>query len=185
MTFRPARKIFPTAKLTADNAGELELTSHRRAIASATAALTLSTLPKNLSPIPRYPSLPPSSSPPPTDTDDAYDTAADSLQVPRPAKRPLQATSRSLSSDSVIDLSSSTSDVADTVPAAKRTKTSLASPRHVVLTETSILEIDDIDDPRDERLNKAKPIADLIFFFELIPALPGQVTDHARCKTCA
>ena len=187
MSFRPARKKFPAAKLNADNAGELELTSHRKAIASAAAALTVTMPPKD-SPLPRYPSLPLSSSPPPTDTDDiSLGADTDSLQVPQGPrcleKRPLRATS-SISSDGVIDLSSYTSDAADNAPAAKRAKTSPALPSHAVLTESSILEIDDVDDPRDERLNKSEPIADLMFFFELIPARPGQVRDHAKCKTC-
>ena len=38
MSSCPIQKIFPTAKLTAKNAGELELTSHCRAIAAAAAA---------------------------------------------------------------------------------------------------------------------------------------------------
>ena len=38
MSSHPVRKIQPTAKLTSDNAGELLLTSHRRAIVSAAAS---------------------------------------------------------------------------------------------------------------------------------------------------
>lgn len=38
MSSCPIHKIFPTAKLTAENAGDIELTSHRRAIAAAIAA---------------------------------------------------------------------------------------------------------------------------------------------------
>ncbi|KAH9159479.1 hypothetical protein EDB89DRAFT_1916094 [Lactarius sanguifluus] len=37
---QPTRKIQPTAKLSIENAGSLELTSHRRAVASATSAVT-------------------------------------------------------------------------------------------------------------------------------------------------
>ncbi|KAH9041791.1 hypothetical protein EDB85DRAFT_1886446 [Lactarius pseudohatsudake] len=41
MSFRPTstRKILPTAKLSAENAGNLELTSHRRAVTVASAGL--------------------------------------------------------------------------------------------------------------------------------------------------
>ena len=66
MPTRPARKIFPSAKLAADNAGELELSTHRRAVASAAAASTAPP-PLSLSPLPE--SLPP----PQTDTEDAAD----------------------------------------------------------------------------------------------------------------
>ena len=42
MSSRPVRKIQPTAKLTSENAGELLLTSHRRAIVSAAGLAALS-----------------------------------------------------------------------------------------------------------------------------------------------
>jgi hypothetical protein len=194
MTFRPAQKIFSSAKLAADNAGELELTTHRRAVASAAAALTISEPPRDSSPLPRYPSLPPSSSPPPTDTDDAaLGATTNSLQVRQHQKRPFQAISnspppisRTLSSDSrhgAIILSPTTSD-ADTAPTAKRVKAPAASPSRAALTENSIIEIDDIDDPRDEQLNRSNAIADIAFFFELIPAANDQEKHHARCTTC-
>jgi hypothetical protein len=194
MTFRPAWKIFPSAKLAADNAGELELTTHCRAVASAAAALTISELPRDSSPLPHYPSLPPSSSPPLTDTDDAtLGATTNSLQVQQHQKRPFQAISNSPppisrmpSSDSrhsAIILSPTTSD-ADTAPTAKRVKAPVASPSRAALTENSIIKIDDIDDPRDKQLNRSNAIADIAFFFELIPVANDQEKHRARCTTC-
>src|ERR1700761_9321583 len=89
MTFRPQRQIFPSAKLTADNAGELELPSHRKAVASAAARAQL----RDPSPTPSAPgsSLPPSSPPPHEGSDD--DTpllAADPPQTRTLSKRPSQ-----------------------------------------------------------------------------------------------
>ena len=47
MSSHPIRKIQPTAKLTSDTAGEILLTSHRRAIMSA-AGLAASSAPSSL-----------------------------------------------------------------------------------------------------------------------------------------
>jgi hypothetical protein len=195
MSFRPARKIFPTAKLTADNAGELELTSHRRAIASVTAtsaaASSISLPPKDSSESSSLlpcPSLPPSS-PPPTDTDDA----TDSLQVQRLKKRPSQAISSSLSTDSIIILSlmpsdhapNSSPEVTDTARTAKRAKVLPSQKPSPVLADSSIIDINDIDDPRDEQLNKSDATADIRFFFAPVTPEAGQKTvTHMRCKTC-
>ena len=189
---RPARKIIPTAKLAADNAGELELTTHRRAVASASAAALAVPLPNSSSPLPvsspplpaSSPPLPASSPPPHTDTDDASDL----VPVRGSLKRPSQVLQNSLSLDSVIVLSPTTSDNApEAVPTAKKTKTSPPSeqaPSHV-LADSSIIEIDDIDDPRDERLNKNDPTADIKYFFSLVPRIPGQNKRRMKCKVCA
>ena len=189
---RPARKIIPTAKLAADNAGELELTTHRRAVASASAAALAVPLPNSSSPLPASspplpassPPLPASSPPPHTDTDDASDL----VPVRGSLKRPSQVLQNSLSLDSVIVLSPTTSDNApEAVPTAKKTKTSPPSeqaPSHV-LADSSIIEIDDIDDPRDERLNKNDPTADIKYFFSLVPRIPGQNKRRMKCNVCA
>ena len=188
----PARKIIPTAKLAADNAGELELTTHRRAVASASAAALAVPLPNSSSPLPASspplpassPPLPASSPPPHTDTDDASDL----VPVRGLLKQPSQVLQNSLSLDSVIVLSPTTSDNApEAVPTAKKTKTSPPSeqaPSHV-LADSSIIEIDDIDDPRDERLNKNDPTADIKYFFSLVPRIPGQNKRRMKCNVCA
>ena len=186
MSTRPAQKIFPTAKLTADNAGELELTTHRRAIVSASAALAASAAPQpplsSLSPLPE--SLPP----PPTDTDDAANLVPDRGSL----KQPAQHLRSSLSLDSVIVLSPTTSDNApDPVLTAKKTKLSPATEQVPlqaplqVLTDSSIIDIDNIDDPRLEWLNKSDLTVDIKYFFSAVPRIPGQDKRHIKCNVCA
>ena len=143
----PAHKIIPTSKLTADNAGNLDLNSHRRAVASATAALTApsSSLP-----------LPDSSPPPQTDMDDASSQTQTSL------KRATQLTESSSSLNSVIIVLPTMSDNApNSEPKSKKMKISVASSDQesfCVLSDVSIIEIDDIDTPHDEWLNKSHPM---------------------------
>ena len=188
----PARKIFPSAKLAADNAGELELTTHCRAVASASAAALTAPLPNSSSPLPAslpplpasLPPLPASSPPPHTDTDDA----ADLVQVRGSLKQPSQVLQSSLSLDSVIVLSPTTSDNApEAAPTAKKTKTLPPSEQAplLVLTDSSIIDIDDIDDPRDEWLNKNDPTADIKYFFSPVPRIPGQNKRRMKCNVCA
>jgi hypothetical protein len=120
---RPLRKIIPSSKLTADNVGELELTSHRRAIASTALIAPASELAST--------PLPESSPPPPTDTEDASSITADSSQAQRALKRPSQSSlsldRSTFSFDSVIVISPTTTDDApDTAPKAKKAKPTLA-----------------------------------------------------------
>jgi hypothetical protein len=173
MSFRPARKIFPASKLTADNAGDLELTSHRRAVACASAALLerpVVSLSRSLSP------LPGSSPPPPTNTEDATD---DALSQTRSSSK------CSLSQDSIIVVSPTTSDVAsDPAPNSKRVKPSVV-PEPPIPPEPPIIDIDDIDDPREELLNITDPTADISHFFTLAPRVPGQPKTRMKCESCA
>ena len=166
------------AKLAADNAGELELTTHRRAVASAAAAASTAPPPNFSSP------LPASSPPLLTDTEDT----ADQLQVRGSLKQTSHTLSSTLSLDSVIILSPTTSDnTPDAAPSSKKPKTLPASeqePLHVI-AGSSIIDIDDIDDPHHERLNKSDPTADIKFFFSLVPCIPGQAKRHMKCNICA
>ncbi|KAH8979532.1 hypothetical protein EDB86DRAFT_2835865 [Lactarius hatsudake] len=184
MSPRPVRKIIPSAKLTADNAGNLELTSHRMAIASASVASTapqLSRTPATSSPLPE------SSPPPPTDTEDASSPAPHLAQARTSSKRPSYATIKS--HDSVITVSSTTSDdtseIALMPPKLKRPKTSPIDREPEVHTDFSIIDIDDIEDPEDERLNKLHPSADIKYFFTVLPRLPGQAKQRKKCNLCA
>jgi hypothetical protein len=140
------------------------------------------------SPLLPCPSLPPSS-PPPTDTDDT----TDSLQVRHLKKRPSQAISSSLSTESVIILSPTPSDhapelgpkVTDTARTAKRVKVLPSQQPSPVLVDSSIIDIDDINDPRDEQLNKSNATADIRFFFTPVAPEAGQKTVTCmQCKTC-
>ena len=48
----------------------------------------------------------------------------------------------------------------------------------------SIIDIDDIDDPQDERLNRSDPTADIKFFFSPVPRLQGQSKRRMKCNLC-
>ena len=222
MTTRGARKIIPSSKLTADNAGDLELPSHRKAVASASAALTPSApspnpssaslplpLPQadadNSSPVPigaprarplaKRPSQVMSTSlltcvltltPPQADVDNGSPVAVDVRQARPLAKRSSQAMS---SMESIIDISPPTSDDArDLVPQAKKAKTSMASDQQEDLTvlppAAEIIEIDDVEDPREEVFNKKEATADVKHFFSPAPRLPGQVKKRMQCNVC-
>lgn len=176
---RPPRRIIPTFKLTADNAGELELASHRRVVAvasaSASAALT--------APEPISSPLPGSSPYPQTDTEDASSPAADTSQARSSSKRPYRTAQGSLSLDSVIVLSPTSSDVPDGAPKTKKPKASLASGDQDT-SQISIIDIDDTEDPQDERLNKSDPTADIKYFFTAVPRVPGQAKRRMRCILC-
>jgi hypothetical protein len=47
----------------------------------------------------------------------------------------------------------------------------------------SMIEID--EDPRDERLNRSDPTADIKAFFTLAPHEAGQSKRHMKCNPCA
>ncbi|KAF8258253.1 hypothetical protein EI94DRAFT_1708159 [Lactarius quietus] len=172
---RPARKVVLPSRFT-DNLGEVELIPLCRAIVST---------PTDSAPATTSSPLPVSSPPPQTDTEDASSVAADPSQARSSTKRPSQPTRSSLSLDSVIILSPTTSDgpdgFPDTAPQAKKSKTSL-TPVGREDTLTSIIDIDDIEDPRDEKLNKSDPTADIKYFFTAVPRVPGQPKGRMRCN---
>jgi hypothetical protein len=175
MTFRPPRRILPSAKLNSDNAGELELSSHCRAVASASVA---SARPPLDSPVASSSPLPESSQHPSMDTEDD--------PTPLPArsssKRPSLSAVQSLhSSSSIISVTSTTTassdapDLDDT-PKQKKPKTSGVQDVH---SET-LINIDDIEDPQTEPLNKTDPTANIKYFFSPVPRISGQ----PKCMKC-
>ena len=76
------------------------------------------------------------------------------------------------------------------VPQAKKPKVSTGSglqedsPSSTIPPEASIIAIDDVEDPREELLNKSKSTADILEFFKVTPRLPGQLKKCAQCKIC-
>jgi hypothetical protein len=189
MSFRPTRKIFPPARY-ADDAGELELSSRCKAVTSVTVSADSAPLATRPSSTPATtPSLPPESSPyPPTDTeDDTTDSAR------RSSKRTSHDTIKStLSNDSVITIATSDDTDADAdahnkVRNPKKAKTSAMLGDQAIQGEhsdISIIDIEDIKDPDDERLNKSEPTADIKHFFTAIPSLPGQTKRRMKCTLC-
>ena len=49
----------------------------------------------------------------------------------------------------------------------------------------SIISIDDVDDPRDECLNKTGHPADIREFFIAVPPGPGETKTRMKCNLCA
>ena len=183
MSTRPAHKSIPTAKLTADNAGDVELTAHHRAIAAAAASApqpqsappTSSLLSDSLEPTPEPTSA--------TATDSALASnqvnAPTSTSTKRPRPCPLLPTTslKTLANDTDLDKT----------PKPKKTKKTKATPRQAgsgLQTEVSIIEIDDGDSPH-ELLNKVKRSADIEALFIEIPSEPGQDKTFVKCDLCA
>ncbi|KAH9037230.1 hypothetical protein EDB85DRAFT_1888466 [Lactarius pseudohatsudake] len=106
---RPTRIIQPTAKLSAENAGSLELTSHRRAVASATSAAAPT----------QAPLLPVSESTPTGSDVGSSGPSPDPISA-RTTKQP-RAVPPAVGDDQGDD--SNTTDVPDNAPAAKKLKT--------------------------------------------------------------
>ena len=90
--------------------------------------------------------------------------------------------------DSIIIVSPTTSDDLSHAHKAKKKKTSAASGDQELsrgLSSVSIIDIDDIDNPLDKRLNKSNPTADIKEFFLLAPHMPGQPKRRMKCNLCA
>jgi hypothetical protein len=54
-----------------------------------------------------------------------------------------------------------------------------------LLPDPSITELDDIDDPNDEPLNRTDATADIKRFFMPAPRVPGQPKKRMKCDLCA
>ena len=171
---RPIRKIFPTAKLTTENAGDVELTSHRRAITAAAAP------PQPQSP----PSLPCSGPPNPVEPTPAVVTVSPTsvpAHVSTTTKR-----SRSLlqaaSFGSIQTVPDDPTD-SDNAPKVKKSKATLQQVGLALETDVLIIKIDG-DDQQVKRLSKINPTADIKAFFTEIPHVLGQNKVHMKCKPC-
>jgi hypothetical protein len=192
MSFRPSRIIRPSAKLHADNVGQLEVTSHRRAVASAQVAQcgsnsTLLSSPSILS----SPSLPPTELPDDPTSDDAPAQApTPDLATAISHKQPLASRHSTLSvlslSTSVSNPSLDDSDSADGTTNSKRQKTNAHGSTDAlsIPIDVQIIDIDDVEDPRDERLNKVTPTADLKEFFTTLARVLHQPKVRAKCNLC-
>jgi hypothetical protein len=167
MSSRPYRKIVPTAKLTAENAGDLVLTLHHRAVASA----SLAAPPPQNTPAPVSE---PSGVPTDFDVNSSPDLAPTRILTKRPHTQPIP------SDPILIDNDADATDAED-APKAKKPKT---TPGQGLQTDVSVIEIDDVDDPQSEQLNKTEPTADIKEFFTTLPRAPGQDKRRVQCKLC-
>ncbi|KAH8982261.1 hypothetical protein EDB92DRAFT_1894562 [Lactarius akahatsu] len=52
-------------------------------------------------------------------------------------------------------------------------------------SDVEVMDIDDVDDPHDETLNKTDPTADIKAFFTALPRVPGQAKQRMSCNLCA
>ena len=174
---RPICKIFPTAKLTAENAGDVELTSHRRAIAAAAAA-----------PQPQSPPSSPCSGPPnPVEPTPAMAVVSVSpTSVPAHASTTTKRSRPLLQAASFASIQTVPDDPTDSddTPKAKKSKATSHQVGSALETDVSIIEIDG-DDQQVERLNKINPTADIKAFFTEIPRVLGQNKVRMKCKPCA
>ena len=179
MSTRPIRRIFPNAKLTADNAGDIELSSHRRAIAATVAA------PQHQS----TPSLPHSGPPDPVKPTPATAVgttppklvpAHTSATTKRPRAHPLmQATSFS----SIQTIPDDHVD-SDKAPKAKKSKVTSHQVGPTLQSDVSIIEINDSNDQQVKPLNKISPTADVKAFFTEVSHVPGQNKGCMKCNLC-
>jgi hypothetical protein len=80
-----------------------------------------------------------------------------------------------------IDEDGDTTDVQDNAPKPKKSK---VASQPVLQKEALIIEIDDIDDWKNEWLNKSNPTADIKEFFVGTPRMPGQDKARMLCKLC-
>jgi hypothetical protein len=157
-------------KLTAQNAGELILTSHCNAVASA----SLAPPPPQSAASQPLPVSEPSGLAAPMDLD------VESSPVPVPS-HPSQASTKRPGARPTIDSDANTTNVEDT-PKMKKPKTTSGQGLYA---DVSIISIDDVDDPQDELVNKTDPSADIREFFITLPLAPGQEKRRVRCKLCA
>ena len=193
MSSCPSHTIYPSAKLTAENTGLLELSAHRCAVASAmvSAALThrgttvamstpASSTPPNISsPLPLLPDLQSQ-----VDKTCAPMHRSSGLAPQTSGKRLAHNTSPTR----VPMPAMSIDDINDGMPIAKKAKKAVKPLDTLnslgMHSDVQVMGIDDIADPRQESLNKSDPTADIKFFFTSVPSPPGQTKLRMWCNLC-
>ena len=170
MSSQPIHKIQPTAKLTSENAGELILALHCRAIVSDSVAAA----PPPLSPVSEH-----LGSSPPTDF-------VSSSPDPSPCTSAKRAHGLVLGKSSQIDNDTRTTASQEDSRKSKKPKMTPAPGQLAMRLQhnTSIIEINDTNDPQTEQLKKTDASADIKEFFTPMPRVPGQEKAHMLCKLC-
>ena len=89
----------------------------------------------------------------------------------------------------MVDNGTDIADVQDDAPKSKKPKATAATAATpgqtaTLQNETSIIEIDDLDDPLTEQLNKSSPTVDIKTFFTPLPLVLGQNKTRMQCKLC-
>jgi len=136
-------------------------------------------------------SLLPESSLPPTDIEDALPSAQNmglscTWVSLKHSNGSVLEKSNSLSS--VVSISTTVLESSDAPPptvfASKSKKPKHSQAASDIQHEPTIIDINDIEDPQEECLNKSYPTADIKYFFTPIPRLSGQAKCHMRCNLC-
>ena len=181
MSSCPTHTIYPSAKLTAENAGQLELSTHCRAVASAS-TLAAPTRGETTVAMSGPPGSTPSITSLPSPLPDLQ-PRVDKTLAPRcrPSDLAPQSSGKHLanntSSARVSTPTMSVDDIDDGMPTTKKAKTVWPSDTLDSLgmhSDVQVMDIDNVSDPRKESLNKSDPTADIKFFFTLVPSPPGQ-----------
>jgi hypothetical protein len=176
MSSRPVCKIIPSAKLTADNAGDVELSAHRRAITATSAALQPQSTPSSLS----NPLEPTSVVATGTASDQDHQVAPSLALTKRPHARPILPTT---------SLETLADDMEpDDTPKVKKAKVTLHQAESGVQGDISIIEIDNGDDEKNKQLNKVDKAADIKAFFTFHSEerdANGEVKVFMKCTPCA
>jgi len=165
----------------------MELSWHRKAVTMA-AMQQMPSGPIHSGSVPSSSPLP-ESSPPPTDIEDALPSAM-GLSCTRVSLKRSNGSvlEKSNSLSSVVSISTTVSESSDAPPpavfASKSKKLKHSQAASDVQHEPTIIDIDDIEDPQEERLNKSYPTADIKYFFTPIPCLSGQAKCCMRCNLC-
>ncbi|KAI9448728.1 hypothetical protein BJY52DRAFT_1193228 [Lactarius psammicola] len=178
MSSCPTRRIQPTAKLTAENVGDLELTTHRRVIASGLASPQPQDTPVSLTPSSTISDLvcEPLELTSALATGNNLDSSINHVDAQTPSNkwpRPHPLSRKTTITNDDPDLT----DVPDNAPKAKKTKV-------IVHADISIISINDGGDLESEPLNKTHPTTDIKAFFTSVPLLPGQKKEYMKCNLC-
>ena len=162
MSTRPVRTIRPSAKYIEDASDFIpSLTTHHRAIPPASIE-------------PLRGSTTPTLTSTPTDSDVGLSPDPPAATTKRPRARAI-----------TIDDNTESTDDQDLAPKSKKLKTAptqAAAP--VPADEPSIIEIDDDNNPINERLNRSDATADIKKFFIPVPCEPGQEKARMQCVPC-
>ena len=170
---RPSHAIHPSAKLTSDNAGAQELSSHRRAVASANSVAQ---------PRPEAPASLSTATLPDLNRTDSL-TLSDLAPARTSCKRPQASQDGTSSAPTLIDGHNGNSLISKKAKKNRPTTTDLDTSE--MDSEVQIMDIDDVHDPREEPLSKTDPTADIRAFLTALPRVPGEPKPHMSCNLYA
>ncbi len=161
-----------------NNVAELEVTSHRHAVASAALVVQCGPTPPSSTLLPDKLSQPdPGNMPLPSQ---APSDSADGTSHKRQCLTS-ETTTLSLSLDN-----DDSNSYENTIVSKKARMNPPLCPNNISLhSDVQIVDINNVDDPHDEPLNKLDPTADIKAFFTSLPHVSGHSKQHVSCNMCA